>query len=1085
MKRKFLALFLLAFLGLLGVFLGAQTNSQNYEGSRASRGNLFSERLIYAQGGGAGVEVPIPVGGVINGTTVVLRADIYDSGASVLTPKTLKMEVEIKKVAIPFDSVTNLYSSGSQSFLGGDPITMSVQIDNLELGESYKWRVRAVNVANGLASDWRDFGNNGDNPDFTITRVNRLDLVSNKAEVEWGEKLDLTITAYDMSGVVADTYRGDVRIRSVSPNVTFTPDGVTFTSQDAGIVSLPQSVSFLASGTYTIEIYDLANSMLTDTVDVTVLPPKIPILQLSSDKATIEAGDNVTLSWSSAFVSDIHLQYDTSDVQLNDPSGNILISPIVTTTYTLVGTGIYGENMSSTVTVTVTPYRVPSLQLSSDVNEIFDGGSVTLSWTSAYVDGLTLTIGSQTIDLTDLTELIVAPAVTTEYILSGTGVHGEAMESKLTVTVNYRNPVLELHSNASTITEGDSVTLTWDAVYVSGLTLTIGEQVIDLSTITELVVAPVATTEYILKGTDVRDQAMESRLTVTVITNPNKPEETDEIILSLKTDKTKIDLGESVNLSWTVQNVNDVVLYGNGKKVIDIFVGGARGMAVKPVDDMEYVLVGYDKDGNKLQSKVNIDVNTVVLELKTNKDNITAGDKVELSWTISNVTDVVLYKGDTKILDIFPGGVQSVVVSPTETTEYTLAGYDPDGNRIERKLTIVVTPVETPEEEMIIKEFRVSDNEVKPGDIVIVTWDVINADTVLLNVANGEVGANGSLSVRVDDDMIVELKAIKNGKEITRELKITVQRLYTWEMGGVGLGGLVLVEVLGFTFLPLQGSVPALGNLWYAILGLFESNRRKKPWGIVYDSVSKDVLGRSIVRVFDVTTGKLLQTVVSQVNGMFNISLGKGKYRLEVSRGGYIYPSIIVVGKDDGGYPNVYKGETLEVKSDKELVMISVPMDPENANGVKKFGRSLGLRFYLLLSLLINAGFFFGFIYTVYVTYQNSVLYNWIVCALYGVIILGKLLVLVFKPRSYGILRIDGRIQSDVEIMLYETEFNTLSSKVKTDMRGRYNFLVENKDYNIKVINNGHEYQVYEAKDKNAKHLLKLITRNLSFQSTK
>jgi hypothetical protein len=846
MKMKLLALSLLALLGLFGLSFSTQTNSQNHEINKAFRGNLFSERLIYAQGGGNGVEVPIPVGGVINGTTVILRADIYDSGASLLTPKTLKMEVEIKKIAVPFDGITGLYSSDSQVFSGGDPIKMSVQIDNLELGERYKWRVRDVNVSNGLASDWRDFGNNGDEPDFTITRVNRLELLTNKTEIEWGEKIDLTITAYDLSGVVADTYRGDVRIRSVSSNVSFSPDGVTFTSTDAGVVELPQSVSFLASGTYTIEIYDLANSMLTDTVDITVLPPKVPILQLSSDNTSIEAGDNVTLSWSSAFVNDIHLQYDTSDVVLTNPSGDIMVSPLVTTTFTLVGTGIYGENMSSTVTVEVSPYRTPVLELHSDVSEILEGDSVTLTWTSEYVENLTLTVGDETVDVLDLTELVVSPDSTTEYILRGTGVHGESMESKLTITVT--------------------------------------------------------------PNEDETD-------------NPDTPEETTEVVLTLKADKTEISSGDEINLSWKIQNVFKVVLYGNGEKILDVSILNAKSAVVKPTANIEYSLIGFDKDGKKVESKV------------------------------------------------------QVTVTPLEES--------------------------TNDEEVIIKEFRVSDDEVKPGDIVIVTWDVENADTVLLNVANGEVGSNGSLSVRVNDDMIVELKVIKDGKELTREIKISVQNFYTWELGGIGLGGLVLIEVLGFTFLPLQGTVPALGNLWYAILGLFESNKRKKPWGIVYDSVSKDVLGRSIVRVYDVITGKLLQTVVSQVNGMFNISLGKGKYRLDLSRAGYIFPSIIVVGKDDGGYPNVYKGEDLHIKTDKELVMISVPMDPENTNGLKKVKRSLGLRFYLLLSLLINAGFIFGFIYTIYVTYQNNVLYNWIVSGLYGIIILGKLLVLVFKPRSY------------------------------------------------------------------------------------
>src|SRR5690606_9280020 len=124
---------------------------------------------------------------------------------------------ELKEVNQSFDGVTNVHTSNTIVFTGGAPQLLSATITNLEVGTSYKWRVRTVNVSNGLFSDWKSFGNNADSEsDFTISSTVAIELIPSKTNLLTGEVIELTVIARDQNNNVDTTYRGEVTFASTS-----------------------------------------------------------------------------------------------------------------------------------------------------------------------------------------------------------------------------------------------------------------------------------------------------------------------------------------------------------------------------------------------------------------------------------------------------------------------------------------------------------------------------------------------------------------------------------------------------------------------------------------------------------------------------------------------------------------------------------------------------------------------------------------------------------------------------------------------------------------------------------------------------
>ena len=84
-------------------------------------------------------------------------------------------------------------------------------------------------------------------------------------------------------------------------------------------------------------------------------PPPAPVISLTAEPATVEAGQSVTLSWASQDATEVSIQPGVGNVQA---TGSTTVTPQSSTTYVATATGPGGSTSADArVTVTAPPPR--------------------------------------------------------------------------------------------------------------------------------------------------------------------------------------------------------------------------------------------------------------------------------------------------------------------------------------------------------------------------------------------------------------------------------------------------------------------------------------------------------------------------------------------------------------------------------------------------------------------------------------------------------------------------------------------------------------------------------------------------------
>ena len=264
----------------------------------------------------------------------------------------------------------------------------------------------------------------------------------------------------------------------------------------------------------------------------------------------------------------------------------------------------------------------------------------------------------------------------------------------------------------------------------------------------------------------------------------------------------------------------------------------------------------------------------------------------------------------------------------------------------------------------------------------------------------------------------------------------------------------VVTTAVSTVFLGFQlANIPAfLSQFFFNLLAILGLRKKGTPYGYVYNSVTKEPVSQAIVRIMS-KEGRLVRTEVTDEYGIFTTTLDEGEYYLIVIASGYRYPSTIVSGKVDPPSENIYHGEIFVFEKSSEVVL-SVPIDNLKISG-KKVGNAK-FKYFLktFFSYLMTALIFVLFAYSVSVYRIYPLTINLIIILLY----IPSLLTLFFglwKNRiKYGYVRLeDKKPAENVEVGLFETDFNRLFRKRITDNEGAYRFIVPAGEYYIKPLN--------------------------------
>lgn len=291
-----------------------------------------------------------------------------------------------------------------------------------------------------------------------------------------------TINADPMFVNNTGTASGDYRLQSSSPARN---SGLAL----AGILTDYNGVARPQSGTTDIGaiLFDIA-----PTAAINANPASLPY-----------GGGSSTISWNTSNATSVTL--NGSAVAANS---SLTVTPMATTTYTLVATSASGQTATVSTTVTVSAVGRVTAGIVASPTSIISGSSSTLTWTSK--NAVSGSLNGSAVALNG--SMVVWPTVTTTYRFTATSSTGATDWGQVTVNVTVGPVAAGISASPATITRGQSSVLTWTTKNAVSATLNGTSVALNGS----MTVAPTSTTTYRITATSATGTVDWGSVTVTV-----------------------------------------------------------------------------------------------------------------------------------------------------------------------------------------------------------------------------------------------------------------------------------------------------------------------------------------------------------------------------------------------------------------------------------------------------------------------------------------------------------------------------------------------------------------------------------------
>lgn len=264
--------------------------------------------------------------------------------------------------------------------------------------------------------------------------------------------------------------------------------------------------------------------------------------------------------------------------------------------------------------------------------------------------------------------------------------------------------------------------------------------------------------------------------------------------------------------------------------------------------------------------------------------------------------------------------------------------------------------------------------------------------------------------------------------------------------------------------------LPLLRFLFLQPVLILGRGKREK-WGTVYNSLSKLPVDLAIIRLINTQTNKIMQTKVTSSDGRYFFVVNSGKYRLEVKKGNFLFPSNLL--KDfqvDGQKSDVYHGEEVVVSEAASVITANIPLDPLGQE-IKTPRRLILVKALRHIQSVVS---WLGLIVTVVVLYISPTWYMWL--------LLGAHLVMTFvfkrlskapPAKGWGIVYDDANKKplGSVVARLFDSKFNKLVATEVTSADGKYYFVAGENQYYISYDRDGYQPQKTEIIDLKGKEI--------------
>jgi hypothetical protein len=226
-----------------------------------------------------------------------------------------------------------------------------------------------------------------------------------------------------------------------------------------------------------------------------------------------------------------------------------------------------------------------------------------------------------------------------------------------------------------------------------------------------------------------------------------------------------ITAGQSTTLVWNVSGTNSVSIdQGLGA------VPAAGSQIVYPTSTTVYTLTATSFAGTTARSTV-VSVNPapILINIDVNPAVIVSGASAALIWNVSGANSASIDQG---IGSVPLSGNQ--LISPTETTTYTLTASGPAGTLSKSVVITVNAP--------ITAVFNVDPNVIAVGQLANLHWDVTGATSVSIDQGVGSVSPVGSKVVYPYYTTSYTLTASSSCCSVSKTAVLTVGNYYPYQL---------------------------------------------------------------------------------------------------------------------------------------------------------------------------------------------------------------------------------------------------------------------------------------------------------------
>jgi|GEM_PF-2256943 len=459
------------------------------------------------------------------------------------------------------------------------------------------------------------------------------------------------------------TYMPVIRNFSVDPCSGFNEGGnviLTWSTERAETITINQDIGVVsANGSITIPspaepvVYTLTAENSSGQKQATA--PQYPSGTFSVTPSVLPAtGGTATLTWSFPCAVKCTIDHGIGEMATTNGSLEVDVSsvPII---YTITATNAYGVNYKNAEIKKECSDPITYLMETGPACSWSPGDPITISWTNKSGCVTHAEIDHGIGDVSSSGSMVVTPDQPTTYTLTYSGPEGTG---QISVTVPSILPTLikTFYASPSTITSGKSVYLNWATQCAE--TCSINQGIGAVSPNGSVTVTPSSLPiTYALtitgKGeTITRSVTVSPKVTATFSATPST-----------------IKMGEAATLSWSTVNANYCAITPG---IGDVALNGS--LEVMPAKNTTYKLFAQGM-GDYVSKYVTVQYIPPTAQLQADRESISGGESVTLSWVFSNATTCTI---DQNIGEVQNG--ESITVTPEITTIYRMTATGPGGS---------------------------------------------------------------------------------------------------------------------------------------------------------------------------------------------------------------------------------------------------------------------------------------------------------------------------------------------------------------------------------------------------------------------